>query len=99
MECSPTLKEHFYNLKERYHYSITFLKNKSYWLSHLKYCICQWFMGCVGKPQVTDVGPTHLLIDKFHAAIAECLKKLFLNEGFYFQCNSVPQAASSFNSG
>lgn len=37
------------------------------------------------------------LIDKFHAAITECLNKLFLNKGFYVQCNSMPQAVSSYN--
>lgn len=39
------------------------------------------------------------VIDKFHAAITECLNKLFLNEGFYVQCSSVPQAASFYNMG
>lgn len=38
-------------------------------------------------------------IDKFHAAITECLNNLLLNEGFYVQCNSVPQAVKSYNLG
>lgn len=94
----PTQKEHCCNLKRKYHHSITFLKNKRDWLSHWKYRICWWFMGYVEKPEVTDVGPTHLF-DKFHAALTECLNKLFLNEGFYVQCNSVPQAVSFSNLG
>lgn len=55
-------------------------------------------MECVGKPGVTDVGLTSL-IEKFHAAIIECLNKLFLNEVFYVPRNSVPQAVSSYNLG
>lgn len=55
-------------------------------------------MRCVGKPGVTDVGLTSL-IDKFPAAVTECLNKLFLNEVFYVPCNSVPQAVSSYNLG
>lgn len=96
--ASPAQKEHFHNLKRKYRHSITFPKNKRGWLSCRKYHICWGFMGCVGKPGVPDVGPTHLF-DKFHAALTECLNKLVLNEGFSVQCNSVPQAASFYNLG